>query len=164
MDGHYVLRTTLLRPSLFIYVCCNGHFFLVYSFWIIWVSPLSPDVLNSPLFNTSRLWPFQWYFMCLGDLVWLQKEITKKVNLKDTFFLSSQEVIGKWAQPACYQCWVQKPVWGAQVPEELIPRTSGQAPSMLYTSFFRRPCETMPDIILHLFSPKWYILFELLVC
>lgn len=112
MDGHYVLRTTLLRPSLFIYVCCNGHFFLVYIFWIIWVSPLSPDVLNSPLFNTSRLWPFQWYFMCLGDLVWLQKEITKKVNLNDTFFLSSQEVIGKWAQPACYQCWVQKPVWG----------------------------------------------------
>lgn len=55
-------------------------------------------------------------------------------------------------------------VWGAQVPEELIPRTSGQAPSMLYTSFFRRPCETMPDNILHLFSPSgtfclnyWYV-------
>lgn len=35
-----------LRTTLFIYVLSNRHLFLVYSFWLIWATVLSLDVLN----------------------------------------------------------------------------------------------------------------------
>lgn len=70
---------------------------LVYNFCVIWATLLSPDVLNRGhpgLFNNISLvgWPFL-------DLT--RQEITKKVKLRDTFSLGSQEDIIK-VQLKCF--------------------------------------------------------------